>query len=117
MRCTLCKTGFPLRGAVHLPSQRLGMIPLTLCAGAVTSAQVDGLRALARARDGRLSCGAATRDGVLNWRVADSLIQHGLATARLAAPGARPYGVEISELGREVCCGPDDAKQQTGARS
>lgn len=29
--CQLCERGFPLKGAFHIPTQALGMIPVTRC--------------------------------------------------------------------------------------
>ena len=40
--CFLCAQGFPLDGANHIPTQRLGMIPVTLCLAAPLAALRGG---------------------------------------------------------------------------
>lgn len=73
----------------------------------LTPAQVLGLRAFLltdRPTETGLSCGDFT-DGSrsrIHWKVADSLIELGLAQGRYASPGARPYGVQLTAEGRSI---------------
>lgn len=42
--CHLCDVGFPIRGANHIPTQSLGMIPVLRCSKLITRADIAFFR-------------------------------------------------------------------------